>query len=393
MHSPLNDPARAVPQASARDPRIDVFRGLALVMIFINHVPRNVFEHYTNRNWGFSDAAEAFVFLSGAAAGLAYSSGFFSRPYWPAIARVWARARTLYFVHLSTTMMAIGIFAAGAAWFGLTELLTMNNLHRILDAPLGVMIGLPTLGHQLGYFNILPLYLVLLLMAPAMLWLGVRRPWLTMAISVVVWALAGQFRINLPNYPNEGGWFFNPFSWQILFVSGLLTGILLKRGQRFVPKIGWLMWVCGLYALFIFIWRMVPPVAEIGRAALGSLAELGVPYYLVSFDKSFLALTRMSHFLALAYLVSCLVWVHRVSASRWVEPLRLLGQNGLAVFATGSVLAFVAQAIKRGAGDHLWLDLVLLGTGFAIQFALAWTLRKTRQTTARKKAAATRVTA
>lgn len=375
----------AAPLRSVRDPRIDVLRGLALVMIFINHVPGNALEQYTNRNWGFSDAAEAFVFLSGTAAGLAYSSGFLSAPYWPGVTRVWARARTLYFVHLSTTSMAIGIFAAAALWFGLYDLLRTINLAPAWGNPLGVLVGLPILTHQLGYFNILPLYLVLLLVTPPILWLALRRPYLLMALSVAVWVLAAQFRINLPNYPNPGGWFFNPFSWQIIFVAGLLTGVFLKRGQRFVPRIGWLMWVAGLYLLLIFIWRMVPPVAEAGRTILAQLGSWGAPFYLVSFDKTFVALTRLSHFLALAYLVSCLSWVYRVSASRWAEPFRLLGQHGLAVFATGSVLSVLLQAIKAGIGDHLASDLALLAFGFAVQFALAYALRVTRASQDAKK--------
>ncbi|MDP2781934.1 OpgC domain-containing protein, partial [Devosia sp.] len=57
-----------------RDLRLDMFRGVALVMIFINHVPGTLYESFTNRNFGFSDAAEAFVFMSGMAAGLAYSN-------------------------------------------------------------------------------------------------------------------------------------------------------------------------------------------------------------------------------------------------------------------------------------------------------------------------------
>lgn len=373
---------------SARDPRIDVLRGLALIMIFINHVPGNVFEHYTNRNWGFSDAAEAFVFLSGTAAGLAYVSGFFAPPYWPAITRVWARARTLYFVHLSTTSMAIGILAAAALWFGLYELLSTINLKPAFSNPLGVLIGIPTLGHQLGYFNILPLYLVLLLVAPAMLWLGLRRPYLLMAISVAVWALAGQFRFNLPNYPNPGGWFFNPFSWQILFVAGLLTGIFLKRGERFVPKIGWLMWVAGIYLLLVLAWRLYPPLAQMGRGALAQLGSWGAPFYLVSFDKTFVALTRLSHFLALAYLVSCLGWVYRASASQWAEPFRLLGQNGLAVFATGSVLSILLQAVKAGIEETFWVDVGLLAIGLGAQFAVAYALRLTKRAQANKKAMA-----
>src|SRR5690606_4224918 len=99
------DADTAVP--AGRDARLDMFRGLALAMIFINHVPGNFYENYTSRNFGFSDAAEAFVFMSGMAAGLAYSNQFRSGPLWPAIARVWARARQLYFVHLSVTFVAL----------------------------------------------------------------------------------------------------------------------------------------------------------------------------------------------------------------------------------------------------------------------------------------------
>ena len=54
---------------STRDARLDVFRGMCLVMIFINHVPGNPYERFTSRNFGWSDAAEAFVMMSGIAAG------------------------------------------------------------------------------------------------------------------------------------------------------------------------------------------------------------------------------------------------------------------------------------------------------------------------------------
>src|SRR6266853_3501877 len=56
---------------------IDFWRGLALLMIFIDHVPENVFQHVTQKNFGFSDAAELFVFLSGVSVALAYGTRFF----------------------------------------------------------------------------------------------------------------------------------------------------------------------------------------------------------------------------------------------------------------------------------------------------------------------------
>ena len=82
--------------AAPRDARLDFFRGLALIMIYLNHVPGTVFEDYTNRNFGFSDAAEGFVIMSGIAAGLAYGrlmSGIV--PIWQAVLRIWHRLGSL----------------------------------------------------------------------------------------------------------------------------------------------------------------------------------------------------------------------------------------------------------------------------------------------------------
>src|SRR5258708_2667303 len=56
---------------------IDFWRGFALLTIFIDHVPEKVFEHVTQQNFGFSDAAELFVFLSGVSVALAYRPRFF----------------------------------------------------------------------------------------------------------------------------------------------------------------------------------------------------------------------------------------------------------------------------------------------------------------------------
>ena len=51
---------------------IDFARGLVLVAIMIDHVPGNVLESVTPRNFALSDSAEAFVFLSGVSVGVAY---------------------------------------------------------------------------------------------------------------------------------------------------------------------------------------------------------------------------------------------------------------------------------------------------------------------------------
>lgn len=196
------------PRVAGRDKRLDFFRGLALVMIFINHVPGTVWENFTSRNFGFSDAAEGFVLMSGIAAGLAYSKGFWT-PTWAAARKIWRRAWTLYLVHLLTTFWAIAISAAFALWFAAPDLLHQNQVWILFQKPLGFLIGVPALTHQLGYTNILPLYATLLLVTPALILAALRFPRTLLVGSVLLWALTGQFRLNLPNFPNPGGWFFN----------------------------------------------------------------------------------------------------------------------------------------------------------------------------------------
>lgn len=360
-----------------RDDRLDMFRGVALVMIFVNHVPGTVYEAFTNRNFGFSDAAEAFVFMSGMAAGLAYSGAFRTGPLWLAVARPWARARQLYFVHLTITVMALGIFAAAAHWFGLYEVLTKNNITALFSNPLPTIVGLPLLTHQLGYLNLLPLYLTLLLATPAFIALGLRRPLWLLALSVAVWALAGQFRINLPNYPNSGGWFFNPFSWQILFVIGLLCGVAMKQGRRFVPIHRGVFFACLGFLVFVLLWVKVPALGAAGREGLSALSRAGAPFYVTWFDKSYLSLPRLAHALALFYVLSSIPAMRTLAASRWATPLRLMGRQGLAVFATGTVLSLALQAVKTAVPPHPLTDGLMLGGGLAILVLLAWLLTRT----------------
>src|ERR1700757_1317381 len=58
--------------AGQRELRLDLFRGLALWLIYIHHVSPDVLTWFTIRNYGFSDAAEIFVFISGYTAALVY---------------------------------------------------------------------------------------------------------------------------------------------------------------------------------------------------------------------------------------------------------------------------------------------------------------------------------
>jgi len=96
---------------------IDFWRGFALLTIFIDHVPDNAFQHITFKNFGFSDAAELFVFLSGVSVALAYGTRFFQCEAWGAVRAVLRRAFTLYWVQALTSLLIIGLFAFAAGWW------------------------------------------------------------------------------------------------------------------------------------------------------------------------------------------------------------------------------------------------------------------------------------
>jgi hypothetical protein len=355
-----------------RDARLDVFRGLCLVMIFVNHVPGTVYEGFTSRNFGMSDAAEGFVLMSGIAAGLAYGPLFRAPPWWPGTGRVWYRVWTLYLVHLMMTAWALAIAAGAALWLGTSRPMSVNEVQVILEKPLGFLVGVPLLTHQLGYVNILPMYAVILFVAPAMLWLALRRPWVLAGLSVTLWALTGLLEWNLPAFPNPGGWFFNPLAWQIVFVAGLLTGVAMRQGHRLVPVRRWAQWLAGAFLLLGLVWTRVPAVGDTLNHLMWLANQNGVDRFFTITDKTYVTWPRLFHILALAYLLSSWPWVRRACASAAAAPLALLGRHALPVFAAGTILALMCQAIKQSTPPSLALDTVLILGGLTLQLGLAY---------------------
>ena len=357
-----------------------MIRGLALMMIFINHVPGTFFEHLTSRNFGFSDAAEAFVLLAGVSAALAYGRSFAGKPklieITRATARPWKRAWTLYLVHIALSLAVLAVVAAVMRFGGSPGMILRDNFRAILEDPLGTYVGLPLMLHQFGYVNILPLYVVLLLSAPAMLWLGQRRPGLLLAGSVALWIFAGLTRINFPSYPTPYGWFLNPLSWQLLFVIGILTGLSLKEGRRFVPAHPRLISLAAGFALVALLWVKIPLVGALGRDLLDRLHDLGLPGLFTQFNKGYLELPRLAHVLALAYLASALPALSRFASSHAAAALTVMGRQALPVFALGTFLSFAVRAIRwlledAGRPSGPMLDALLIGSGVAIMIGFA----------------------
>ncbi len=364
---------RALPEPRRqRDHRIDFLRGIALVMIFVNHVPGTVWENFTSRNFGFSDAAEGFVLMSGIASGLAFGPAFMVPAGWAARLRPWRRALTLWAVHVPLCLAVLLMFVATLADPGVAEMARARNIAPLLREPWPFLPALAALGHQFAYADILPLYIVLLLAAPGLLALAVHWPRCLMAGSLALWFLTGLTRTRFPTWPQENGWFFNPLSWQVLFVAGILTGLALRQGRRLLPLHPWALWLAGGFLALAATWMRVPAVAAAGGHMLWLLGEhAGLPSILISFDKGFLFLPRLLHILALAYVLSALPSLHRLATGPAGTGLALLGRHSLPVFAIGTLIAYGAQVTKKLAGPSLVLDTALIAAGIVVMFAVA----------------------
>src|SRR6187399_764969 len=93
-------PVITLPAAGERELRLDLFRGMALWLIFVNHLPANILTWFTIRNYGFSDATEIFIFISGYTAAFVYGKAMNERGFLISGARILRRAWQIYVAHI-----------------------------------------------------------------------------------------------------------------------------------------------------------------------------------------------------------------------------------------------------------------------------------------------------
>src|SRR5947209_1563622 len=219
-----------------RDLRLDFFRGIGLWMIFLDHIPHDVVSWLTLRNYGFSDAAEFFVFISGYLVGWIYVPIIRGGLFLAAVKRLWKRVAQMYVAHIMLFLIFTAQIARTARKFDNPMYENELNVFTFLQHP-DVLIGQAlTLRYKPVNLDVLPLYITLILASPLILWCLTRRPNLTLLGSAVLYALARWFDWNLASYPPGTTWYFNPFAWQLMFVFAAWCGI----GQ--IEKIAGLVW-------------------------------------------------------------------------------------------------------------------------------------------------------
>lgn len=346
-----------------------------MFIIFVAHTPGNWWTLWIPARFGFSDATEIFVFCSGMASALAFGGVFARRGWWMGTARVAHRCWQVYWAH-------IGLFIAVAATMAALDAtgaferdyVGQLNLYPFFNRAEENLIGLVTLTYVPNYFDILPMYLVILAMIPLVMGLARASLWLVGLFVTVLWALGTTGLLSLPAEPwSERRYFFNPFAWQLVF----FTGFALMRGWLEPPPVERRLVLVAAAIVLLTVpfayFRLLGAVPELREVAT-MLKPLTT--------KTGFGILRYVHFLALAYLAWVMVGPQgsRLAFEDWrrriVDVVRKVGQQSLAVFLAGMFLARLAGVFLDVAGrDAVTTTLANLG-GFAIlvgtAYAVGW---------------------
>ncbi|MEM8823892.1 MAG: OpgC domain-containing protein [Pseudomonadota bacterium] len=403
-------PTATTPVAAAvRDPRLDFFRGLAMFIILLAHTPGNEWTRWIPARFGFSDATEIFVFCSGMASAIAFGRTFDRAGWMMGTSRVAFRVWQIYWAHLCLFFAIAAMLAMVDSWEVHERVyISTLNLTRFFSDPATQLVGLLTLTYVPNYFDILPMYMVVLVLMP--LYVAIARvsfPALA-ALSIGLWIFAQEGLMEWAGIPNlhlafpaepwsDRMWFFNPFGWQLLF----FTGFAFMRGWLPAPPVK--PWLMGLAIAFVLVSLLLSNIGfrifqtDLVRdvyISISGCTETGFgrcnpvfdwrqanrPW----FDKSDHGPLHYLHFLALAYICWAaagqgghrLIATGRGIASRiwdeFVAVVMKVGQQSLAVFVFSMVLARVNGYLLDLIGRNGFTWALINLTGFGLLIACAY---------------------
>src|SRR5262252_556934 len=356
-------------QHSRRDLRLDLFRGLSLLVIFIDHIPNNVLSYLTLHSVAFSDAAEVFIFISGYAAATVYGRALQRQGGLAATGQIYRRIWQLYVAH-------IFIFVILAAEVCYATLNLQNQTYsedfgidNFIDEPQVAIIKVLLLQYQPQFLDILPIYMILLGVFPVVLLLLQRCLPLPLILSGAVYLLTLRFGWEPHSYPDNEAWYFNPLAWQFLFVIGATAGFSQHSRWVFPGQGSWLPKLAIAITVAVGIVSISWTIHGAYDAFPGLLLRELSP--LVE-DKGNLAPLRLVSFLALA--VTAAHFVGRDSrVLRWRAAQLIIrcGQHSLQVFCLGIVLSVLGYILLTFFRDNILTELAIDLTGIVTMIGIA----------------------
>jgi hypothetical protein len=361
-------PAAAVsPAPVARELRIDLFRGLALWLIFIDHLSPDLLTFFTIRSYGFSDAAEIFIFISGYTAAFVYGRAMRETGFVIASARILRRVWQIYVANIFLFTIFLGEIAYLAAHSPNPLYAEEMGLVHFLGHPEAAIVQALLLRFRLLNMDVLPLYVVLMFFLPLILWLAKWKTDLPLALSVILYVLTWKYDLYLTAYPH-GYWAFNPFAWQLLFVFGAWCALGgAKRLSRVLasPITLWIS-IAYLFAAFCLALTWYFP-------QLDHVLPSRIERWIYPISKPDLDVLRFFHFLALAAItVRCVPGSWPGLKSPWLRPMILCGQHSLEIFCLGVFLAFAGYFLLTELGGGLASHFLVAFIGIIMMSGVAW---------------------
>lgn len=350
-----------------RDLRLDLFRGLANWAIFLDHIPNNAVAWLTTRNYGFSDAADVFVFISGYTAAFVYARRMSAQGFVAGTALLMRRVWQLYVAHVLLFVFYLAAVHYLAHRFDLPHLMDEFNVARLMDDPVGILIHGLALDFKPLNLDVLPLYIVLMAAFPPLLWAMMRWPDLALLASAAVYVASRQLGWNFPAYPS-GGWYFNPFAWQFLFAIGAWAALGGARRVHLVMRSRTTLAASVAYVLFSLVVTLGERFDLAADVLPADLLGLFTPN-----DKTNLAPYRVLHLLALACIVVRIIptdW--KPLRSRLLRPALVCGQRSLEVFCVGIFLSFVGHFILETYSSSMIAQVAVSAAGVALMTCVAF---------------------
>ncbi len=352
--------------STERDLRLDLFRGLALWLIFLDHIPSNAVSWITIRNYGFSDATEIFVFISGYTAAFVYGRAMRQHGFVVGSARLLKRTWQVYVAHVFLFAIYLAEISYIAHTFDNPLYSEEMGVLDFLKNPDVTIIQALLLKFKPVNMDVLPLYIALLACFSPMLWLLLRAPSIALIASATLYGLMWWFDWNIPAYPH-GVWVFNPFAWQLLFVFGgwcALGGA--ARLSRWIYSPVTLVLAIA-YLLFAFFIAMTWYIPRLGMYVPNIVNETIYPI-----DKTNLDVLRILHFLALAVVTVWFVprdWPFLKNRLLW--PVIVCGQHSLEIFCLGVFLSFAGHFVFTEVSNRVLTQIVVSIAGIAIMVGFA----------------------
>ena len=360
------------PEGAGRDPRIDACRGIALWWIFLDHIPDNVGSWLTLRNYGFSDAAEMFMFISGMTCALAYGKARRCEGWSEVIRRSLRRGWDIYAAFLVLTLAcAIMVYLAGR-----DHLADESNTRILLEHPGAALAHAAILQYRPVNTDILPMFVVYHVLFAPLLWLLLRLPNVTLGASLLLYALVHVFGWTVPAWPNNV-WFFNPLAWQLLIVLGAWWVVGGKKLPPWATSRTVLV-LAVLYLAFSLIIALSWSIKSLGPLVPQTLMNLLFPV-----DKSNLSPLRLLHFLALAILAKRLL--PHASPHTWrglmapvMRGAMRCGESSLPIFCLGVLLSLASHLALLDISDGIAMQIALSLVGILIMIVAAMLLSSIR---------------